>query len=56
MLKLVTNEHYMPRVIPPPEVIDERNRRLGTPYQSIVAAMCGDPLPGYSALDRRANG
>jgi hypothetical protein len=37
----------------PPEVLADRQRRLSLAPQSIVAAIAGDPLPAYSALDRR---
>lgn len=32
----------------------ERDRRAQLRPRSITAAICGDPLPGYSALDRMA--
>ncbi len=35
-----------------PEAIEERDRRLALAPASLTAAFCGDPLPGYSALDR----
>lgn len=33
--------------------IRERDYRATLTHQSITAAFCGDPLPGYSALDRK---
>ena len=38
----------------PIEVIAERERRLALQPRDLSAALCGDPLPGYSALERRA--
>lgn len=37
-----------------PIALAERDRRLALAPRSLSAALCGDPLPGYSALDRRA--
>lgn len=37
----------------PREVENDRDRRLGIAHDSLTAAIFGDPLPGYSALDRR---
>jgi len=37
----------------PPEVFAERDRRLSLAPRSLTAAICGDPLPGYSAMERR---
>ena len=37
---------------PPPEVMAERDAAARAGYQSLTAAMAGDPLPGRSALDR----
>lgn len=39
-------------LVVPDEVFVERNERLSTP-RSLTGAICGDPPPGYSALDRR---
>lgn len=36
-------------------LIDEWQRRLALRPRDLTAAICGDPLPGYSALDRRPN-
>lgn len=36
----------------PPEVIADSVRRSDAP-RSLTAMLCGDPPPGYSALDRR---
>lgn len=36
----------------PPQVLADRDRRLEL-EQSTTAALCGDPLPGYSMLDRQ---
>jgi hypothetical protein len=38
---------------PPDEVVDERNFRHNLKPVSLTAAICGDPKPGYSALDRK---
>ena len=37
----------------PPAVLADRNHRMSLVPRSIVAAIAGDPLPGYSALERR---
>jgi len=37
----------------PPDALAERDRRAQVPPRDLTAAVCGDPLPGYSALDRR---
>jgi hypothetical protein len=39
---------------PEPSVLVERNIRLATPPRDLTAALCGDPRPGWSALERRA--
>lgn len=39
---------------PTPDILRERDRRLALPPRDLTAAFCGDPLPGYSALERRA--
>lgn len=41
-----------PRVDAPAEIFIEASWRFRTP-RSITAWLCGDPPPGYSALDRR---
>lgn len=39
----------------PQHLIDERDRRSELQRTvSLTATLCGDPLPGYSALDRKA--
>ena len=38
---------------PPDEVLAEREYRERLPHRDLTAAVCGDPKPGYSALDRR---
>lgn len=38
----------------PPDVISERNRRINLSARDLTASFFGDPLPGYSALERRA--
>ena len=38
----------------PDEVLSDRDRRMDLSPRDLSAALCGDPLPGYSALDRRA--
>lgn len=42
----------VPAVTIPPEVLEDRVRRLTAP-RSITALLMGDPCPGKSALDRR---
>lgn len=41
-------------VRPSPELIAERDRRLAIQPRDLTASFFGDPLPGYSALERRA--
>jgi hypothetical protein len=38
---------------PSSDAVAERNIRLATPPRDLTAAVCGDPRPGYSALERR---
>jgi hypothetical protein len=38
---------------PPDNVIRERDYRAGLQHTSLTEAYFGDPLPGYSALDRK---
>jgi hypothetical protein len=40
---------------PPPELLAEREMRLMAP-QTLTGALCGDPPPGFSALDRKQRG
>jgi hypothetical protein len=46
----------LPQIGPPTPaaVLAERDQRLGLIHSSPTQALCGDPLPGYSALDRRS--
>lgn len=37
---------------PDERVLRDRDRRLALPPRNLTAAICGDPLPGSSALDR----
>lgn len=37
----------------PHEVLADRDRRLALAPASLTAAICGDPAPGHSALDRK---
>lgn len=41
------------RELPAGEIFIERNERLALQPRDLTAAFCGDPLPGYSALDKR---
>ena len=41
------------RVVADPASLAERDKRLARNPVSLTAALCGDPLPGYSALDNR---
>ncbi len=36
-----------------PEALADRDRRLSLPDRDLTATYCGDPKPGYSALERR---
>jgi hypothetical protein len=38
---------------PPHEVLAEAHHRRGLNHPTLTARLCGDPLPGRSALDRR---
>ena len=39
----------------PPEVLDDRNKRLMARYlMDLTGVMMGDPIPGYSAREKRA--
>jgi hypothetical protein len=38
----------------PASAIADREARYATPPRSLTALLCGDPLPGFSALERRA--
>jgi hypothetical protein len=44
---------HEPRVDVPPDVRADANRRAAAP-RTLSAWLCGDPAPGWSALDRRA--
>jgi hypothetical protein len=37
------------------EALAERDRRMSLQHTSLTAALQGDPLPGRSALDKRAS-
>lgn len=39
----------------PAEVIADRDRRMALERSTVTATCCGDPLPGYSALDQRTS-
>lgn len=40
----------------PAELFTERQKRQRLEHRDLTGAFCGDPLPGYSALDRKLNG
>lgn len=42
------------KIVAPPEVIAEHTRRSSLRPRDLTAFLLGDPLPGYSALERRA--
>jgi hypothetical protein len=43
------------RIEIPPEVFEERNKRLMARYQmDLTGQLCGDPIPGFSMLEKRA--
>lgn len=48
----LANDPVKPAIIVPPEVIEDRNRRLMAD-RDLTAALMGDPPRGYSALERR---
>ena len=37
----------------PEQILAERDYRLALDHDSVTAALCGDPKPGYSALHRK---
>jgi hypothetical protein len=41
-----------PRCVVPPDLWIDRDRRMEAPT-TLTALLCGDPPPGYSALDKR---
>ena len=41
------------QVYVPPQTLADRERRYSLEHSTIIASICGDPLPGYSALDRK---
>ena len=43
------------RIVVDAGALAERDRRLSKRHSSLTAALCGDPLPGLSALDRRTS-
>jgi hypothetical protein len=43
----------VPSITVPETVMEERHRRMAVSPRSFTAAWQGDPLPGYSALDKR---
>ena len=42
-------------IVPPRDVLFDRDVRLTLVPRSLTAALLGDPLPGRSALDKRMN-
>ena len=48
------SDHFTFMVQTPEEVLADRNKRLMLRPRDLSAAYFGDPLPGYSALERRA--
>lgn len=46
-------ERVEPRYEPSAELLAERDERYRLSPRSLTAFLCGDPPPGYSALDRR---
>lgn len=44
------------RVVLSEKALAERAARQRLEHQSLTAAFCGDPLPGYSALDQKRDG
>lgn len=49
ILRIVTD----PKIEIPAHVERDLDRRCATHYSNLTAAVFGDPLPGFSALDRR---
>lgn len=47
------NDDRVTPVEVPPEVLADRDRRMRLARRSIVAAIAGDALPGFSALEQR---
>jgi hypothetical protein len=50
----VTSEVKIVPLEIPPEVDVDRDRSARLWHHDLTSALCGDPLPGYSALERRA--
>lgn len=48
-VKVIKNE----QMCIPPEVLADRDRRRDLNHRDLTAAFFGDPLPSYSALERR---
>ena len=53
-LPFVRRPNPVPTQPPDINTLIERNARLATPPRDLTAALCGDPRPGWSALERRA--
>jgi hypothetical protein len=50
--KRLTGFSFVSGVIPPDELIRDAERRMNLEPRDTTALICGDPKPGYSALDR----
>lgn len=48
------NVEYATICVAPPAVIEQRDQRQRLHPKTLTARICGDPLPGFSALDMRA--
>ena len=49
------NVHFetVQRVVPAPDIMLERDRRMSIPYRDFTSEFMGDPKPGFSALDKK---
>jgi hypothetical protein len=50
-----TGAGHKPQPRPRPKTIEDRDRRADLQPATLTARIFGDPLPGYSALDRRSS-
>lgn len=52
-MPLPRGEDHTVHVAVPTQTLADRDRRMSLEHASLTAALCGDPLPGRSALDKR---
>jgi hypothetical protein len=54
-VKSIMRRNHPKRLDIPLDVLDDRAHRGTLEPRDLTAAHCGDPLPGYSALERKPN-